>query len=68
MSPSWYMAKIVAIRSATNGSPKKLNTGITPDIDGMTPNTDLRMMSANGIRMMPAIVPKGGSLASSKSA
>ena len=68
MRPNLYIAKIVASNSATNGSPKKLNTGITSFIAGMTPKTDLQMINTNGIRIIPAIVENEGSFDSSKSA
>ena len=59
------MAARVARNSATNGSPKNSKTGATPANAGTTPQMESRMMSTNGIRMIPTISQKLGSLDSS---
>ncbi len=65
--PRISMAATVAIKSAINGSPRKPNTGWTPLNAGTTPETESRIMSTSGIKIIPTIVQKFGSLDSSKS-
>ena len=59
------IAANVAIRSAANGCPKKLNNGATPANAGTTPATDFNMISTRGIMMMVTTDAKLGSLDSS---
>ena len=66
-SPRIAIAATVAIRSATKGSPKNANTGASPPKAGTTPETESRIINIRGIRIIPTIVQKLGSLDSSKS-
>ena len=63
--PRMNIAATVAIRRATNGSPRKARRGSTDASPGITPATDLKMISTRGIKMIPTMVPKAGSLDSS---
>ena len=65
LNPRPNIAASVAIRSATNGSPRNSKIGATPARAGTTPQMESRMISTNGIRIIPTIIPKLGSLDSS---
>ena len=85
-SPRMIIAAMVAIRSATKGSPRKARMGAAAVIKAIkgsprmenreaSPfkvkivlNTESRIMSMRGIRIIPTMLQKFGSLDSSKSA
>ena len=65
--PKINMAATVAISRATKGSPKKAKTGCQEASAGTTPVTESRIISTRGMRIIPTMAQKLGSLDSSKS-